>query len=307
MKLFIKQNFLYFISFFICIIVVFIQYQYAINQWNETKAIKESIYANNCSEYTVSDYENVKEDKGNLWNCSVQYELLHQEKVDTYYIYFSTFYEFVSLFPFFTILFVIIPAIYQFHIKTKNGNLKNQLSRIKYNDFVKKEYIKSLKSIIIVPICLIFLFILCYNLSGHFDIDKTIALRGEIHYTYNSHFHPVYYMFIYFVNIILQCIFFVNLVYIVDYKSERLILTYIKTYIVFMGLQIFSEILRKIIVFISGTEGHYYVYLTNYWTYGEIDKYMIFPTALNILLISITIFILYKIYNKKEKVLIINE
>lgn len=307
MKLFIKENFLYFISFFCCLIIVFYQFKVFIKQGNEYDNLIGELYNTNCLEYTTNDYNNINESDSKLSSCANYYKLLNREKADTYYIFFATFDEAPPIFPFFSILFVIIPAIYAFHIKVKKGNIKNILCREKYSKFLRKEYINSLLSSLIIPLSLMLLFILCYKFSGHFDINKTKDLVGEIVYTYNNYLNPNYYMIMFFVNLLLQSIFFINIVYIVDYKSEKILLTYIKSYLIFLGLQILGEVLRKLIVLINGTEGHHYVYLTNYWTYGDIDKFMLIPLIINLLLISITFYILYRIYSNKEKVLINNE
>lgn len=300
MKLFIKNYFPYILSFFICLIVIFYFYYSSTTQWKKAISIKKDLYNSKCSKYNVIDYNNINESSDNLLvSCYNKYISLNKGKTDTYYTYFSFFNEVPDIFPFALILFVIIPAIYSFHKKVKKGNIKNILSRKKYSEFIKKEYLKSLLSIFIVPICLFILFLLAYKYSGNFDVSKTKSIVDNSLLEYTKHITPIYFMFIYFFNIIIQSIFFVNLSYIIEVKNKYLILTYIECFLIFIGIEVILEFMQKFI--------NYDVSLFSIWNYALSDKFLFIPTIVNILFIIITFFIMYKLYQKKELIVINNE
>lgn len=310
MKLFIKENFLYFVSFFVCLSVIFFQYYSSISSWEKAKNIRQQWYDERCYEYNVEDYKNIIHDDpyDNKQSCATQYEYLNQGVEDTYYIFFSTFNEGPPIFIFFSILFVIVPAIYYFHQKMKKGNLKNILTREKYLSFLKKEYFKSLKAIFIVPICMLVLFICAYLYSGHFDVNKTLILtNGELGFEYNNHFTIVYFMIIFFVNIIIQSVFYINLAYLIDKKNKNILLTYIETFLVFLGIQLILEIFKDIIFYEIFNIRTFPITLFDIWSYVGADKFMLIPILMNLFLTLITSYFVYKIYSNKEKVLISNE
>lgn len=310
MRLFFKENFLYFISFFVCLACVYYQFSTASNYWNASHKFRQKLYNENCSKYKTQDYENIIIDEmdDDIRNCFNHYKTLMEEKKDTYYTFFATFDEVSPIFPFFTILFVIIPAIYSFHQKNKKGNIKNILTRIKYSDFVKKEYLKSLKAFLIVPIGMLLLFILAYTISGHFNINKTLEIvEGEIYLSYNNYFHPIYFMVVFFINIMIQSIFYINLVYLVDSKNKNLLLTYIETFLIFIGLEVIFEFIESFIYNVLGHSNFYRFTLLDSWGYYYVDKFMLIPIIINIAIVSITFYMMYKIYSNKEKVLMSNE
>ena len=58
-------------------------------------------------------------------------------------------------------LFVMIPAVYEFHNNLYTGFVKNKLTRISYKKYMTNIYFKSILRSMLLPLFVIILFIIC--------------------------------------------------------------------------------------------------------------------------------------------------
>lgn len=203
-------------------------------------------------------------------------------------------------------LFVIIPSMWNFHKKLKTGYIKNELTRQTYKKYMLKEIIGSMKCILILPCMLLFLFIGCYIISGHFDYTNFIAmLVMDKKFLSNL---PLT-MAVYFVNIVLHSIFYVNLGLIFCKKNGNILVSIIASYISFILLDLFFEAFVGSFLLGYLLKIHGFVSLFNlfgiwlYTDYSSLSSIFIFSLFLSIFS-SILVFYTYR---KKEEVVICSE
>lgn len=214
--------------------------------------------------------------------------------------------------PVIAILFVIIPAMKDFYLDIKSGNYKNKLLREKYTTFLKKHYLKSMKSSLILPIFLIITFFITCIVSGF----KFRYLPGEIElydefYTTKSYARELWipYFLTFGFCLLAHSIYYINLAYSVFIKTKNYILSIVLTFIIYLLTQlvIVSLISRVVGKYLKLSELSIALSDTEIWCFGsEINNfgYMII-TSIIYIIIS---YIIYRIlFNKKERFVILNE
>lgn len=200
-------------------------------------------------------------------------------------------------------IFIIIPAIWNFHKKLKSGYIKNALTRESYRIYITKELLDSMKCIIIFPIMLIFLLIGCYIISGHFDYSqfKSILVINEKFLD-----NLTLTMVVYFINLMLHSIFYINLGLIFCKKNRNILVSIISSFICFVLLDIFFEVFLGSFLFGKIFKLHGFVALFNLfgiWIYTDYTN-LLSVIIFSILLVVISFIILLIEYRKKEDVVI---
>ncbi len=207
------------------------------------------------------------------------------------------------------IFFIIVPSVWFFHKQTKSGMFKNNLTREKYSSFFKRNYFKSLKTIIIFPVFVIVsFFIVCCVTGFNFNYQQTVNDYGPYLTSeyYRSLFIPFLITFI--VCLVLHSIYYVNTAYMAAYKSKNYIITIVYTFLIYLFTQIMistvigyicSKFLKMGNIINAFTD-------TTIWTYGEVERLsdMIIISIVYVLISSAIVFFLYR---KKERFVIANE
>lgn len=294
-----KENIVYILSFItLSLFVVYYCNIYYINFNNSMKYIyspekyeEDYNLCINGSEPVVHSYES-------CGKIMVRYE----NQYDLFYHFSYSVWEGSSFFPFFSCLFVMIPAIFSFIKKTKKGNIKNQLVRQDYSSFLKKEYKNSLKASLILPGILL-LFLLIAGIYTSFKIGNSSIYQ----YYSISIFKPILekpFIFVIFLMLtfIAQSILFINIAYIVGYYCKNLILTILGCVIVFFLLELGLECAWGVLSAIFNKDMSV-VMLTTIWNYDGIDN-IVLPLIVNLIYALVSFFIMHRIYKAKEKMVI---
>lgn len=298
MKTWFKENSLYLLSFFILsLIVVYYCSIYYTNFDNSRKYFwntpKYEEYYNLCI--------NGSEPANSYESCS-KIIINYENQYDLFYHFSYSVWEGNTFLPFFSCLFVMIPAIFNFIRKTKKGNLKNQLVRQSYSSFLKKEYKKSLKASLILP-GIMLLFLLIAGIYTSFKVGNSSIYQ----YYHVAIFEPILenpFLFVIFLllTFFVQSILFINIAYIVSYYCKNLILTILGCAIVFFLLAIGLEGLWGILSLIFNRDMSL-VWLTAIWEYDGIDN-IVAPLVVNIIYVLISFGIMYMTYNSKENMVV---
>lgn len=207
-------------------------------------------------------------------------------------------------------LLVIIPCAIIIHRNMKNGYMKNVLTRTSYSSYIKSVMKKTIKFSVILPVFIMIMLlisgILCRNFSygthkemfGYFT-SPSIEFYGRI---------PQF-LLIYIFNMLLFSIFYMNLTYICAKKSSNVFVTIIYTYLCYFVIDIIGEVFVGGLLFaqVLNYKGiSDYLNLLNVWAYFDIHNLLylcIYPISL-VLVSSIIVYFLYK---KRERILILNE
>lgn len=200
-------------------------------------------------------------------------------------------------------IFIIIPAIWNFHKKLKSGYIKNSLTRESYQIYMTKEILNSMKCTIIFPIMILFLFIGCYIISGHFDYSQFKSML-----VINEKFldNLVLTMIVYLINIILHSIFYINLGLIFCKKNRNILVSIISSFICFILLDIFFEVFLGSFLFGKIFKLNGFVSLFNLfgiWIYTDYTS-LVSLVVFSWLFAVISFVILVIKYRNKENVVI---
>lgn len=208
-------------------------------------------------------------------------------------------------------IFVIAVAVWQFNKELKSGYFKNILMRMRYADYLKKSYLKVLKYSLIFPAFLIFMFILAYLISGHFDFEQTLLQEGWVDPWLELKFVKILpqFIFVFLTNFILHSIFWINIGFIMSKKSRNIILTIISSFLVYIAVFIVTEIFIGGFL-LSGILGIRnvmdYFSLSNIWVYEGINHLWL-TVVYALTLAGISLLALIYVYKNKEEVINENE
>jgi len=225
-----------------------------------------------------------------------------------YYIIFanSSLYNLPLVAP----LFVIIPSIFSFHQQLSTGFVKNCLTRINYKEYLKKEYLKSFKWSLLLPLFVfIFLIISCF-VTGSLDFGS-----GKEYYGYLSS-PPIkfakcagLFIFTYIINLFFHSILYINIGLIFCKKNSNFIATIILSYISYIVLDIILEVFVGGLFFAKLLNIHnvsILLNLFNFWVYDGVSN-LILSIVFSIMLSILSTFIVFGIYKNKEGVIIESE
>lgn len=280
---------------------------FSANEYRTWRIQTINIAKNNIAQ-CKNEYKNVEEKKE--WCDSILSEGI-PPKLDTITIFFDIVcnYGFRNVQPFAPI-FIIIVALWQFHKELKSGFIKYIILRKKYNEYIIGTIIKSWKYAFIFPLILLFIFLISYMLSGHFDINKTLKAYPWHFYLDEKYVNIIpQFLIVYVLNIILHSIYWINLGFIMAKKSRNIIVTLISTYIIYIIITMIGEVVvgGYILTLWLGFRGaSFYFLLGSIWSYESIGS-LLLMIIYSMSLALISFLILLKLYRKKEEVIIENE
>lgn len=304
MKLFFKRR-----TVFITITIIFLCWglwaakEY--KSWWHEKNYAYEYYINQCN------IENRDKEKYSDEWCNQIIESGNPVKPDTITVFFDLLGNYsLRYLQIIAPVFIIAMAIWNFHKDLKSENYKNIITRMDYKKYIKKNLLNSLKCSIFLPIFLIYIFILAYLLSGHFDIKNTIdAYPGYllIDSKYLNYF-PTF-IVVYLLNLFFHSIFWINIGYILTKKGKNIIVTLVSSFLCYISIFIVSELfiggflLSKLFGIVNAMN---YLNLANIWVYSDVDNIFIL-LLYGMFLVIISFLVLVITYKDKEGVVIENE
>lgn len=218
-------------------------------------------------------------------------------------------------------VFILLPTIWYFHTELHSGFIKNQLLRMNYLKYRKKIFASSLKYIWILPTVMLFLFLGCIVITKNFDFTNAIPkvigtmetgeliVEGTIS-PINTDFYntPILLMLTFFIVLILHSTIYAIIGLIMCKNNSSKIVTIIASFLFFIILNIFSEVvLSKIFLnflkfnFLNGIFN-----LFGIWVYS--DYQCLLPLVIySLILVSVLYFVLYLFYKNKEEVMMQSE
>lgn len=285
MKLFIKKNKMLIISVIIIILWVIIA---CIIYKNDYEKMKETTIRN--IEYCKNNYSN-----------KICNKISVAEIPDTLSIFFQLiFNSSLRVFVYFIYpIFIIFSVVFSIYNELKSGYYKNILTRMSYKNYISKLYITSLKSLIILPLFLLILFLGAYILSG----GKIIIPTTDTSFIAQEYLNNIIqFGLVYFLNVFLIGWFIINLSYVFVVKSSHIVSAIIGTYLLFWIIWIIAE---AVVGFIVENTLHI-KYLTNslalsaFWSYDAVIS-LPFMVMYAIILVIISTLMVYLVSRNKER------
>lgn len=206
-------------------------------------------------------------------------------------------------------ILIIIPALNRIHARFKSGIYKDFILRMGYKKYMVKEIFNSYLSSLISPMFLLFLLLLAFLFSGHFDIQYTYnnLLGISMNFPVKYMNHPVLFVGILILNIWFISIFFINVSLLLVSKTKNFLLTTLLAFLTITAFQIITEVfLGGFLVTITGNKLYWNLFsLYNLWVYDGTD--LIITSTYVLVLVLISTYMVYHYYRKKERVAIENE
>ncbi len=228
------------------------------------------------------------------------------KKFDTY----TTFYSLITDKPIDILfilgpLFIIIPSIWYISKEMKSSYIKYYSIRKGYKNYLKHLFKNAYKSIFIIPIVMLILFLIAGFIS-HWNFDYTYALTHS-YSTYDEqyliNFIPFFIIFI--INLILFSIFYANLGLLFINKNKSTLVSIIESYLTFLSIEIINEVLITGVLFYKILHIPIQSILNIYDIYSYKGVYGYFPFLLVGLIYAFLSFIVVFIkYKNKEKTII---
>lgn len=295
-----RQNIVIMVFISILCVIVIMQSICAINDINSSEVRRQEI-AQKCK----LDLEN----KENLDEVYVDYceNVIYPSmnlKVDFYTALSEIILYRVRFLNVFGFLAVIIPTLIAVCNILKNKYIINALTRESYVSFLKQFFKKAYRFIWILPLLAIIIFTFC-GFNTTFDTGYAIYNKSSI-WTSSLINHPFWFMFIYIINLVMYSITYVNISLIVARKQHRYVLTVILAFLLFLGIELFLEIVVNILI--CNIILHEYnigvvINIMNLFTFNDIlgiDMLLLFT----ILVTIISTIIVILLYRNKEKLVI---
>ncbi len=234
------------------------------------------------------------------------------KKVDTLSIYFNELNSSEILYSlgFVGGLLAIVPCCFLFYRHYKTGFIQNELTRMSYKKWLLKMIFKMYITSLVLVFTVSFGIFLFYLYCGNFDIQYTLE-----HFSTEAPFFSgvadpnskqVYFLFWYLMNFICFGMILSNLSMITCKKSKNVFMNIILAYILFLGIELCSELLY--FIFDGNIKNPLYIGkifipngINNLWGHFS-DPIILFPFMIFLSIFS-CIGVLF-CYRKKEGVLL---
>lgn len=207
-------------------------------------------------------------------------------------------------------LFIMVPATYHFHRELHTGTIKNYLTRIKYNEYIKNKYREALTNIWLLPIFSFVILITCCLLTKSISFGSGYELYDWISSPDSKYINNLpLFMITYPIVLLIHSILYVNISLIYCKKNSNFLVTIILSYLTFIALDIFMEtfignfLLARILNIHDITDS---LNLFNIWIYDNVIS-LPFMIIYSCLLVISSLFIVFIKYKDKEGVIIESE
>ena len=138
--------------------------------------IKEFNMKVNAHEYKLNECKtNMKNESNSFSWCNEYIKWDGPKRSDAFFTFFDIIFD-----DHFRIIHLLLPvliimcSINRINNKLKNGYIKNELMRKKYNIYMIQEWFHSISYLLIIPLLFVFIFLVAFILTGNFDYKNSM-------------------------------------------------------------------------------------------------------------------------------------
>lgn len=264
--------------------------------------------ANKNMKYTNSMIDEcekiVKNSKNHDEINSCQEILQYQDvEVDFYTVLSDVLVWRVQFVYYFAFLIVIIPSIYKVCKLLKGKYIINSSFRESYKDFFKRYLKTAYQYVWLLPVLSIILLV-PIMLNSSLNPEYSILFGTSIWQT-NTISNPALFFILYLVYMFLCSFLFINLALLVARKQQKFIPCVILSYIFYMAIEIFFEVVIRIFIFQRIFHSGFGILfnIINIFTFN--DAYGIGALLLlNLFFVVLSFFFVWLAYKNKERLVI---
>lgn len=208
-----------------------------------------------------------------------------------------------DIFVYFSPLLIMIASVWALSTEFVSGYIKNYLVRKDYGHYIKRLFKNAYKSIWIIPCIILFILVLSFVFSGHFDYSYTLT---HSYSTFEEQYlkNPILFMICYILDKVFISIFFANLALIFMKKSKNKIVVVLETYLCFLGIEIVNEAIINGLFFSKtlGIDMGNILNIIDSYSYNNVFNQFVVLIR-NVLYATCSFLIVLKVYANKEKVI----
>lgn len=201
-------------------------------------------------------------------------------------------------------LIIAVAVIGTIHSEYSSGMFQNYLLRMDYKKYLKKNYKISIAGALIMPISLIFIFIVCTIISG-FNFNVADAVTNTA--IYNSGKYSNFILYGSMISLIqfLISLFYSNIAIYRCKKNKNTLVAILMSYItfivsmIFVYLFVYALLINKMLGFKELTD---YFIISGYWFF-DFDIKCIIPVIVSLILAVLSYLFIKKSYKNKEEVI----
>ena len=203
----------------------------------------------------------------------------------------------------FSFLFIVIPTLIGICKILRRKYIINSTTRQSYKTFLVQFFKKAYRYVWVLPVFALFMIVVCI-LSTTFDHTFSLTHPNNILWELTTIQNKYLFILGYVGNILMYSFFFINLSLIVARKHHNTFVAIIVSYLTYIGIELFFEIIVKTFMYIVlHSELGEVFNIMNLWTYS--DAWGLFPLLTFSATICILSFIgVYFAYRDKESFVI---
>lgn len=294
MKKIIRKNWVLLLAFFFLVgIFIINSYNYVENYKNIQEKNSENIQY--CKE------NNIPNEK--LEYCKAVLEQGNQ-KIEFYSMFYSTYTQGYYYLSFILFLFVVIPVVKYISNFFKNNIFKNLLTRVGYRKSIFKLFLETYKMSLILPLLTIIAVIVCYIVTGNSDYNYALK-NSLVVWSIDSMKNWLIFILIYILKVSFISIIYVNISLIVCKKNHNFITATIISYLSFLGIEIFLEVICNALISNMIFKSQFGMLFNIISIFSLFDYYgVVYSILIPFLLMLISFIVVYFCYRNKEKLII---
>lgn len=291
------KHFFVIIEMFLVLLIIMFSFSSYYKEINNRKEY-DSLMISECNEKM-----GISEDVNYIKFCN---EIINNQDLDL--DFFSNLTDMLTFrlrwINYFGFIIVIFPVVFKLSFILKNKFVLHYVTRDSFLNFLLFMLKKAYSYIWILPFLGVIILSLCgYNST--FDYTYSLIYGSSAYSVYLMN-NPVLFIFLYIINLILYSIFYINLCLIVLRKYHNWFSCFILSCLLFVGIELFFEIVINIIVFqkFFSSEFGYLFNILNPFTFraNNISPYLL---ILFILMMSVVSFVcVYKLYCNEDRFVI---
>lgn len=290
-----KFNFLLVISF--VILLLFLIYHSYIFFRNERSLLKKE---DDLRELCLNRTDESPSEK--FCEMIIQEE---EHSKDFYTIFLNIFIVNINFFGFLLFLFVVIPSCYFICKYFKNKVILSDITRCSYKKIIFGLFRNAYKCIWIFPVLVIIAYIISYMYTKNFDPVYAVQ-SGHIGWKLSTVCHPVFFLIMYLVNIVIHSTLYVNISLCVARKYQNYFICVILSFLCFIGIEVFLEVVFAGLisdVFFHNYDIGLIFNIVNMFAFNDVNG-VFFTMSVPFVIMILSFFVLFLLYKNKESLVI---
>lgn len=234
-------------------------------------------------------------------------EIVNNQKFiddDIYYAYSNIGVTQLNKLNLFFFLIIAIPTLIYPCYYYKHKAIINLATRQKYKFIKNKFVIRPYISVFLFPLAALFAMVISWSITRNINPEFSLT-TGAVPWNYETLTNPILSVALYFLNVIIHSILYVNICLCVSRKQHNYPIAVILSTLIFIGIEIFLEVILGGIIFghLLNSNKTVYFNIMNFFTFND-NQGWIWPMLIPFTCMLISLIAVYMLYKNKENLII---